>query len=224
MDDAEQIQRDFAAAWGRIGAAWGVAPSTAAVQGYLLVHGGPLTEAEIRRALGLSHKAAFTALVECEAWGLIASTEPRRSGRRGPPGRAWEAVDDHWEWFRRVCAARKKREADPVLPILHECLRRARAAGEDELGDRVARLVEFTHEFDRGLSAVVRSDSSALEHMFGVLGRLDDDTLDSLLGVLAMTPEDELAEAARSLARVRPAVMRRLLALIRQPGLARLLQ
>ena len=54
---AEQIRRAFAAAWGDIGAAWGVAPSTAAVQGYLLVHPEPLTEPEIRRALGLSHRA-----------------------------------------------------------------------------------------------------------------------------------------------------------------------
>ena len=224
MDDAEQIQRDFAAAWGRIGAAWGVAPSTAAVQGYLLVHGGPLTEAEIRRALGLSHKAAFTALVECEAWGLIASTAPRRSGARGPLGRAWVAVDDHWEWFRRVCAARKEREADPVLPLLDECLGRANAIGEYELRNRLVSLLVFTHEFVRGVGAIVRADSSAIAHLFGVLGRLDDETLDRLLGALAAMPQDDLAEAAKSLARVRPSVLRRLLALIRQPGLARLLQ
>ena len=54
----ETIRRDFAAAWGHIGSAWGVAPSTAAVQGYLLVHGGPLTSGEIQQALGLSHRSA----------------------------------------------------------------------------------------------------------------------------------------------------------------------
>lgn len=224
MDGAERITRDFAVAWGRIGAAWGVAPSTAAVQGYLLAHGGPLTEAEIRGALGLSHKAAFTALAECEAWGLIASTEPRRSGARGPLGRAWVAVDDHWEWFRRVAAARKEREADPVLPLLDECLHRAEAVGDGALQNRLASLLEFAHEFDRGVSAVVRADASAIAHLFGVLGRLDDETLDKLLGALAAMPEDDLAEAAKALASVRPAMMRRLLALVRQPGLARLLR
>src|SRR6266566_3922746 len=59
---AEQIRREFARAWGEIGAAWGVAPSTATVQGYFLAHGGPLTEPEIRGALGLSHRAAALAL------------------------------------------------------------------------------------------------------------------------------------------------------------------
>jgi DNA-binding transcriptional regulator GbsR (MarR family) len=224
MDDAEQIRRDFAVAWGRIGAAWGIAPSTAAVQGYLLVHGGPLTEAEIRQALGLSHKAAFTALAECEAWGLIVPASPRRGGARGPLGRAWVAVDDHWEWFRSVAGARKEREADPVLPLLDECLGRANAVGEYELRNRLVSLLVFTHQFDRGVGAVVRADSSAIAHLFGVLGRLDDETLDALLGALASMPEEDLADAAKSLARVRPAVLRRLVALIRQPGLARLLQ
>src|SRR5206468_3866986 len=67
----EQVRRDFARAWGSVGAAWGVTPSTAAVQGYLLLHGGPVTEAELREALGLSHRAALVALRDCEAWGLI---------------------------------------------------------------------------------------------------------------------------------------------------------
>ncbi|MGI8999476.1 MAG: hypothetical protein ACR2GO_07205, partial [Candidatus Limnocylindria bacterium] len=55
---AEDLRRSFAAAWGAIGAAWGVAPSTAAVQGYFLVSDGPLSEPEVRRALGMSHRAA----------------------------------------------------------------------------------------------------------------------------------------------------------------------
>ena len=38
--EAERLRRSFAAAWGAIGAAWGIAPSTATVQGYLLVSSG----------------------------------------------------------------------------------------------------------------------------------------------------------------------------------------
>ena len=82
---AEELRRSFAVAWGAIGAAWGVAPSTATVQGYLLVSEGPLTEPEVRRALGMSHRAASMALAQCEEWGLIERAEgPRRSGQRGP--------------------------------------------------------------------------------------------------------------------------------------------
>src|SRR3954467_4774448 len=108
----EEGRRGFGPAWGRMGgagggppgwggggggmgAAGGVPPSTAEVQGYLLVHGGPLTDAEIRDALGLSHRAVRLALEDCEAWGIIKrAPDVRRSGRRGPAGRAWIAVDD----------------------------------------------------------------------------------------------------------------------------------
>lgn len=223
MNESEQIRRDFAASWGLIGAAWGVAPSTAAVQGYLLLHGGPLTEAELRQALGLSHKAAFTALTECESWGLVEQTEPRRSGARGPAGRAWVPVGDHWEWFRRVAAARKERETDPVLSLLDECLRRAEAAGDEDLQERVAGLLAFTHQFDRGIGAVTRTNSTALARLFGVLARLSDEDLERLLTTLADVPEEELANALANLARLRPSLARRLLGLAGRPGLTRLL-
>ena len=223
MDASEEIRRDFAAGWARIGEAWGVAPSTAAVQGYLLAHEGPLTETELRGALGLSHRAAFGALAECERWGLVEQVEPHRTGKRGPAGRAWVAVGDHWEWFRRVAGARMARETDPVLPLLDECLQRAASVGDEALHARLASLVEFTHEFDRGIGIVVSSRSATLAHLFGVLARVDDDALRGLLEVLTEIPVDDLAEAADRMSTMRPALVRRLLHLAGQPGIARLL-
>ena len=147
-----------------MGAAWGVAPSTAAVQGYLLAHGGPVTDAELREALGLSHRAIRLALASCEEWGIVRrAEEPRRSGRRGPAGRAWVALDDHWEWFHRVIESRKKREGDPVIAILEQCLVEARSASRT---DDDAELLEATLAVAARLRARVRSracrQSSAL--------------------------------------------------------------
>lgn len=224
-DRVESIRRETARAWGRIGAAWGVAPSTAAVQGYLLLHGGPLTDAEVREALQLSPRASRMALAECEAWGIISrAPEPRRTGRRGPAGAAWVPVPDHWEWFRRVAGARKERETDPVLPVLRDCLAAAEASvdesGGHELRDRVEGLLAFIGQFDRTVSAVVRADSAALGRLFGVLGRLDDKALDRLLSLLADMPEDDLAKAAVTLGRLSPRALRRLLGMAGQPGIA----
>jgi DNA-binding transcriptional regulator GbsR (MarR family) len=220
---AEQIRRDFAVGWGRIGAAWGVAPSTATVQGYLLAHGGPLTEKEIRDALGLSHRAALIALAECESWGLIEQSGPRRVGQRGPAARAWVPRGDHWEWFRRVAAVRKERETDPVLPLLDDCRSRAEFAGAGDLLRRLDELVAFVHQFDRGIGTVVGTESAALAHLFAVLGRLDEATLHRLIAKLAAVPEEDLAAAARSASRLPAGTLRRLLRLAGQPGLANLL-
>jgi DNA-binding transcriptional regulator GbsR (MarR family) len=166
----EEIRRSFARAWGEIGAAWGVAPSTATVQGYLLAHGGPLTEPEVRRALGLSHRAASLALGQCEEWGLIhRAPGARRSGQRGPAAIAWEMVGDHWEWFRRVAAARRERETDPVIPVLQRCVAQARAAETDDAGElesRLASLLEFVQRFDRGVEVIVSGEPQAIASVF----------------------------------------------------------
>lgn len=223
----EAIRRRFAEAWGQMGAAWGVAPSTAAVQGYLLAHGGPVTDAELQRALGLSHRAIRLALASCEEWGIVQrADEPRRSGRRGPAGRAWTALDDHWEWFRRVIEARKQREGDPVIAILEECLADVRRISESEqsahLAQRLEALLEFVRAFDDVLSGTLRADTDALRGLFGVLARQQPDELDRLFQVLAQVPEDELARALGAISRMSPGAVRQLMRLVGTPAVSRL--
>jgi DNA-binding transcriptional regulator GbsR (MarR family) len=228
---AEELRRSFAAAWGAIGAAWGVAPSTATVQGYLLVSDGPLSEPEVRRALGMSHRAASLALRQCEEWGLIErATAPRRSGQRGPAALAWGVVGDHWEWFRRVAAARKQRETDPVLPVIARCADDARAASaltDDpelaRLGERLDSLLDFVRRFDRGVEVFVRGDARAIQGLFGALDRLDQATVDRLWSLLGELGPDEMARALTALAKLPPAATRRLVALSDQPVLQKLI-
>lgn len=229
---AERLRRSFAAAWGEIGAAWGVAPSTATVQGYLLVSDGPLSEPEVRRALGMSHRAASLALRQCEEWGLIERAEGlRRSGQRGPAATAWTVVGDHWEWFRRVAAARKVRETDPVVPVIARCADEARAAAaaaadDDELarlGDRLAALLEFVRRFDQGVEVFVGGDARAIEGLFKALERLDAATVERLWSLLDELGPEQIARALEALGKLPPPAARRLIGLADQPVLQRLI-
>jgi DNA-binding transcriptional regulator GbsR (MarR family) len=212
-----------------MGAAWGIAPSTAAVQGYLLAHGGPVTDAELQQALGLSHRAIRVALASCQEWGIVRrADEPRRSGRRGPAGRAWIALDDHWEWFRRVIEGRKEREGDPVIAILEQCLRDVRGSTAEpdaqRLEQRLDSLLAFVREFDHALSGVLRADTAALRTLFAVLARQDESDLDRLLATLARVPEEELTRALSAMSQMSPSAMRRLLALAGHPAVSRLVR
>lgn len=229
---AEELRRSFAVAWGRIGASWGIAPSTATVQGYLLVSDGPLTEPEVRRALGMSHRAASLALAQCEEWGLIRKADtPRRSGQRGPAAVAWTVVDDNWEWFRRVAAARKERETDPLLPVIASCAEQAHVAatrdgGDQEmavLGERLAGLLEFVRRFDRGVELFVRGDARAIEGVFAAIDRIDAETADRLWALLGELEPDDLVRALESLSRLPPSSVRRLVMLADQPVLQKLI-
>ena len=160
---AEGIRIDLAAAWGEMGAAWGVTPAIARVQAYLMARQEPLTEREVREALGLSHRAASLALAEAESWGIVERVpEPRRVGRRGPAGTAYLAVGDHWQWFGRVIAERKIREGDPIVAVLEEKERQAAAAlaahpDDAELAalrDWLGTFLVFVRLFDRAVGLV----------------------------------------------------------------------
>lgn len=143
---------------------------------------------------------------------------------RGPAGTAWVAVSDHYEWFRRVAEARKERETDPVLPLLDDCLRQAEEAGTVELAERIGSLLRFIHRFDHAVDAVVRADAAALEHLFAVIDGLDDTTTAGLLDTLAEVPTDELARAVTALSRMSPRLLRRVISLVADPRIARLVR
>jgi hypothetical protein len=137
------------------------------------------------------------------------------------------ALDDHWEWFRRVIESRKEREGDPVIAILEQCLVEARKTPTTEeaadLRQRLESLLDFVGQFDHALSAVVRARTDALRKLFGVLSSQDAKTLDRLLSTLADIPEEELAAAVKALASMPSGSLRRLLKLATQPTVTRLL-
>ncbi len=219
-DAAERIRLAFADSWGQMGGAWGVQPSVARVHGYLLAHGGVLTERQIREALDLSHRATSMAISEIETWGLIERVaNPDRTGRRGPSATAWRVAGDRWLWFQRIAEQRKAREADPLVPRIETCLSLAREAvraapDNPEVGrlrDWMVDLLAFIQLFDRAISMVARADSMEISHAFSVLGRLSDDALDRLLRLVAAIPEEELVDTIEAISRVSPGTARKVL-------------
>jgi DNA-binding transcriptional regulator GbsR (MarR family) len=216
--DAERIRLRLADAWGEMGAAWGVAPAIARVQAYLMTRPVPLTEREVREALGLSHRAASLALGEAESWGLIEKVaEPRRVGRRGPAGVAYQAIGDHWRWFGRVVAERKLREGDPIIDLLErtasEALDAAQAHPEDRelaaLREWLSTFLVFVRLFDRAVGLVPRLEPRELERALRLLGEVDDDTVMRLVRLLAGLPDDDVLDLVQAVSRLSPTAARR---------------
>jgi DNA-binding transcriptional regulator GbsR (MarR family) len=215
---AEEIRRHLADSWGDMGAAWGVAPAIARVHAYLMVRQEPLTEREVREALGLSHRAASLALAEAETWGLVERVaEPRRVGRRGPAGTAYLAVGDHWRWFGRVVAERKQREGDPIILVLEETLRQTNAAlgshpGEPDLlrlRDWLSTFLVFVRLFDRGIGLVSRLEPRELERALRLLGEVPDDAVLRLVRLLEGLEDDAVLDLVDALSRLSPVAARR---------------
>jgi DNA-binding transcriptional regulator GbsR (MarR family) len=215
---AERIRLRLSEAWGEMGAAWGVAPAVARVQAYLMTRQAPLTEREVREALGLSHRAASLALAEAETWGIVERIpEPRRVGRRGPAGTAYAAVGDHWRWFGRVVAERKTREGDPIIEVLEETAREAAeesAAHPDDadlaaLRDWLGTFLVFVRLFDRAVGLVPQLQPRELERGLRLLGEVPDDTILRLVHLLGGLDDDDVLELVDALSRLSPTAARR---------------
>jgi DNA-binding transcriptional regulator GbsR (MarR family) len=215
---AETIRVELAEAWGDMGAAWGVTPAIARVQAYLMARQEPLTEREVREALGLSHRAASLALGEAESWGIVERVpEPRRVGRRGPAGAAYLAVGDHWQWFGRVIAERKVREGDPIIAVLESKEREAAAALEADpddtelaaLRDWLSAFLVFVRLFDRAVGLVPQLEPRELERGLELLGRVPDATILRLFDLLAGLPDQDIIDLVEALSRLSPTAARR---------------
>jgi DNA-binding transcriptional regulator GbsR (MarR family) len=215
---AEEIRLQLANAWGEMGAAWGVAPAIARVHAYLMARGEPLTEREVREALGLSHRAASLALAESEAWGLVERVaEPRRVGRRGPAGTAYQAIGDHWRWFSRVVAERKVREGDPIIVVLEQTLASANAALERHPGEPdlvrlrewLATFLVFVRLFDRAVGLVSRLEPTEMERAIRLLGEVPDDTVLRLIRLLDGLPDEDVLGLVEALSRLSPNAAKR---------------
>jgi DNA-binding transcriptional regulator GbsR (MarR family) len=215
---AEAIRIDLAEAWGDMGAAWGVTPAIARVQAYLMARQEPLTEREVREALGLSHRAASLALAEAESWGIVERVpEPRRVGRRGPAGTAYLAVGDHWQWFGRVIAERKVREGDPIVAVLEEKEREAAAALDANPDDTelralrewLAAFLVFVRLFDRAVGLVPQLEPRELERSLQLLGRIPDATILRLFDLLSGLPDQDVIDLVDALSHLSPTAARR---------------
>jgi DNA-binding transcriptional regulator GbsR (MarR family) len=215
---AERIRLRLADAWGEMGAAWGIAPAIARVHAYLMTRQEPLTEREVREALGLSHRAASLALAEAEAWGLVERVaEPRRVGRRGPPGTAYQAIGDHWRWFGRVVAERKVREGDPIMVVLEETLAETSAALLRQpadadllrLRDWLSTFLIFVRLFDRAVGLVSRLEPTELERALRLLGEVPDETIMRLVRLLEGLPDADVLELVETLSQLSPGAARR---------------
>jgi DNA-binding transcriptional regulator GbsR (MarR family) len=215
---AEDLRLRFAEAWGEMSASWGVAPAIGRVHAYLMVRNVPLTEREVREALGLSHRAASLALADAEAWGIVERVaEPRRVGRRGPAGIAYVAVGDHWQWFTSVIAGRKVREGDPIVRVIEQTTKSAAEAAADRpedvelaaLRDWLATFADFVRLFDRAVGLIPKLEPRELERGMRLLGEIPDDTILRLVHLLGGLPDDDVLELIGALSRLSPTAARR---------------
>lgn len=122
--------------WGEMGARWGISRSVAQVHALLYVAPRPLHAAELAEALGVARSNVSTGLRELEAWGLIKVTHLLGDRRD-----YFATVGDIWHLFRAIVETRWRREIEPTIAAIDECVAEAeRQGGDDHTRKRLEEL------------------------------------------------------------------------------------
>lgn len=128
MPDLPPAARKFVLHWGEMGTKWGVNRTVAQVHALLYLSERPLHAEEITGALSVARSNVSTSLKELQSWGLVKTVHVMGDRRD-----YFACVGDVWEMLMAVLEERRKREIDPTIAALRECLAEARkdkAAGE----------------------------------------------------------------------------------------------
>jgi DNA-binding transcriptional regulator GbsR (MarR family) len=120
MAKLSPVQQKFILHWGEMGARWGVNRTVAQIHALLFVSPDPLTAEEITETLSVARSNVSNSLRELQGWGIVKLVHVMGDKRDH-----FESMKDVWELFRVVLDERKKREIDPTIRVLRECIAEA---------------------------------------------------------------------------------------------------
>jgi DNA-binding transcriptional regulator GbsR (MarR family) len=120
MSKLSSVQQKFILHWGEMGTRWGINRTVAQIHALLYMAPKPLPAEEIADTLAVARSNVSNSLKELQGWGIV-----KRIHVLGDSRDHFESMKDVWEMFRVVLDERKKREIDPTMRMLKECLAEA---------------------------------------------------------------------------------------------------
>src|SRR5213080_763954 len=139
MKDLPPVQQKFVLHWGEMGTRWGINRTVAQIHALLYVSERPLNAEQIAETLGVARSNVSNSLKELQGWGIVKLVHVMGDKRDH-----FESMKDAWEMFRVVLDERKKREIDPTLAMLRECIAEAEKDGTTDKYTQ-QRLRELRH-------------------------------------------------------------------------------
>jgi DNA-binding transcriptional regulator GbsR (MarR family) len=117
MPPLTPITTRFILHWGEMGTRWGINRTVAQIHALLFVSPKPLHAEDIAETLSVARSNVSTSLKELQGWGIIRVVHVLGDRRDH-----FESIKDVWELYRQVMDERKRREIDPTLTMLRDCL------------------------------------------------------------------------------------------------------
>src|SRR6476660_9365831 len=117
MTPLSPVQQKFILHWGEMGTKWGINRTVAQIHALLFISKRPFSADDIVAALGIARSNVSNSLRELQNWGIV-----RVVHIMGDRRDHFESMKDVFEMFRVISRERKKREIDPTIAMLRDCI------------------------------------------------------------------------------------------------------
>jgi len=163
------IMERYVLHWGEMGTRWGVNRSVAQIHALLYLAPQPLTAEEIADTLGLARSNVSTSLKELQGYALVSLTHVMGDRRDH-----FEAKKDLWDMLLTIVEERKRREIDPTLAMLRQCVAEAAADRETdpEIKARIERMLDFMQTLTSWYEQVSRLPKATLVTLMRMGGKV----------------------------------------------------
>jgi len=152
-----------------MGTRWGINRTVAQVHALLFLSPKPLHAEEIATALSVARSNVSASLRELQGWGIVRVVHVLGDRRDH-----FDSLKDVWEMFRIVAGERKRREIDPTLHVLQECVADLKGSGKGNgyTGQRLEEMLAFLNTTSTLFDELVHMPVSALKGMARLRGKL----------------------------------------------------
>jgi len=163
------VEEKFILHWGEMGTKWGINRTVAQVHALLYLAEKPLPADEISATLAVARSNVSTSLRELQGWGIVRVVHVLGDRRDH-----FETLKDVWELFRIVAEERKKREIDPTLRVLAECVKEGKsdAHGNAQTAERLEAMLEFLTAMAGLFEELLRMPTPALKGVAKLRGKV----------------------------------------------------
>jgi DNA-binding transcriptional regulator GbsR (MarR family) len=163
------VAQKFILHWGEMGTKWGINRTVAQVHALLFLSPKPLPADEISTTLSVARSNVSTSLRELQGWGIVSLVHVLGDRRDH-----FQTTKDVWEIFRTVSEERKRREIDPTLRVLSECVQELKTtqAGDTYTRERLESMLDFLTTMSGLFEEVLRMPMGALKGVGKLRGKV----------------------------------------------------